>query len=39
MLGPYGETLLLDWGLAKALTVEEDKTAPPSAVPATRAAS
>jgi serine/threonine-protein kinase len=29
LLGPYGETLLVDWGLAKSLTVEEGKTAPP----------
>jgi serine/threonine-protein kinase len=29
LLGPYGETLLVDWGLAKALPVEEGETAPP----------
>src|SRR5262249_25466553 len=29
MLGPYGETLLVDWGLAKPLLQEEGTTAPP----------
>jgi serine/threonine-protein kinase len=29
MLGPYGETLLVDWGLAKALSLGEGRTAPP----------
>jgi serine/threonine-protein kinase len=29
MLGPYGETLLVDWGLAKPLPLEEGKTSPP----------
>jgi tetratricopeptide (TPR) repeat protein len=29
LLGPYGETLLVDWGLAKALPLEEGKTSPP----------
>jgi serine/threonine-protein kinase len=29
LLGPYGETLLVDWGLAKPLAVAEGKTAPP----------
>jgi non-specific serine/threonine protein kinase/serine/threonine-protein kinase len=30
LLGPYGETLLVDWGLAKALPQEEGKTSPPA---------
>jgi serine/threonine-protein kinase len=29
MLGPYGETLLVDWGLAKPLRMEEGQTSPP----------
>jgi serine/threonine-protein kinase len=29
LLGPYGETLLVDWGLAKALILDEGKAAPP----------
>jgi serine/threonine-protein kinase len=29
MLGPYGETLVVDWGLAKALPAEEGRTSPP----------
>jgi serine/threonine-protein kinase len=29
MLGPYGETLLVDWGLAKAQALEEGQTSPP----------
>jgi serine/threonine-protein kinase len=29
LLGPYGETLLVDWGLAKVLPLEEGKTVPP----------
>jgi serine/threonine-protein kinase len=29
LLGPYGETLVVDWGLAKPLPVAEDQTAPP----------
>jgi serine/threonine-protein kinase len=29
LLGPYGETLLVDWGLAKALKPEEGKTVAP----------
>src|SRR5262249_10274567 len=29
MLGDYGETLVVDWGLARLLTREEDATAPP----------
>src|SRR5262249_21311087 len=32
MLGDYGETLVVDWGLARLLAREEDATAPPARV-------